>query len=235
MNLALYATAPYPCGYLPEQEARSQVATPIQLINTNVYSALVQQGFRRSGQIVYRPWCNHCTACIPVRLPVNDFLPSRTQRRTWQRHQHLEVCEQPLVFNEAHYALYSSYLQTRHTKSGDTPEDYRQFLLTTQVNTRLIEFSENNIPRMLSVIDVLSDGLSAVYTFYDTTPADNPRASYGTFGILWLIELCRTLELPYLYLGYWVKDSPKMAYKANFQPLEALREGQWKPLLASKV
>ena len=228
LSLESYLTAPHPCSYLPGAEAISQTAMPALRIDSGVYSALVRHGFRRSGLVTYRPQCRACQACVPVRLPVADFVPSRTQRRSRQKHASLQIREHPLVYSAAHFALFQCYQSTRHRHGGmdqETPEQYEQFLLQSSVDTRLLEFSENGVLRIVSLIDVLNDGLSSVYTFFEP---DLAGASLGTYNILWQIEQCVRLGLPYLYLGYWIRDSQKMAYKTNFRPIEGLINGSWR-------
>ncbi|MDR2187410.1 MAG: arginyltransferase [Azonexus sp.] len=228
--LQYYATAPYPCSYLPGREARSQVATPTHLIDGEIYTSLVRAGFRRSGIFTYRPWCDDCHACIPVRLPVAELQLKRCQQRALKRHAGLSARERPLLFCDEHYTLYHRYQQARHPGGGmddDSRDQYAQFLLQSRVDTRLIEFSEGDSVRMVSLIDVLDDGLSSVYTFYE--PA-MPGSSFGVYNILWQQQQCLALGLPYLYLGYWIAASRKMAYKTDFQPIEGLIDGHWQRL-----
>ncbi|KZE25899.1 arginyltransferase [Crenobacter luteus] len=224
-----YATAPYPCSYLEGLQARSQVAIPANAIEARVYSQLVRMGFRRSGLYVYRPYCDTCRACVPVRLPVDAFRPSRSQRRAFARHGALEARLLPLQFRDEHYALYRRYQAARHAGGGmadDDPGQYSEFILKSGVDSWLAEFREGGVLRMVSLIDQLADGLSAVYTFYDP---DEPQASYGVYSVLWQVELARRLGLAYVYLGYWIGQCRKMSYKSAYRPLEALVDGRWRP------
>ncbi len=238
-KLQFYVTTQYKCGYLPNKLAQSLIAAPHHLVDTNIYSGLIQQGFRRSGKFAYRPYCENCKACIAIRLIVDNFAPSRSQKRAYKQHANLTARVLPLSYQQQHFELYTSYQALRHadeevnqqaqahrTAEIQTEADqYRQFLCKSNVESLMIEFSDaDGAVKIVSVIDVVSDGISAVYTFYDALEA---RASFGTYSIMWLAEWTKMLGLPFLYLGYWIEASPKMAYKQQFKPQQKLIEGEW--------
>ncbi len=236
--LHFYMTAPYPCSYLPGVQARSQVATPAFLINAPVYSQLVQHGFRRSGTYTYRPLCDDCRACVPLRVPAKHFTANRSQRRAWAQHTDLKASLHPMQDSPEYYDLYQRYQRARHPNGGmdnDDRESYQNFLLQSHVDSLLVEFRESpdhdqgrqGVLRMVSVIDLLSDGLSSVYTFYEP---DLPRARFGVYNVLWQVELCRKLGLDFVYLGYWIEQSRKMAYKTAYRPVQGLIDGVWQAL-----
>jgi arginine-tRNA-protein transferase len=227
LRVQFYLTSPYACSYLDGREARSQVATPAHLIGPAVYSRLIQAGFRRSGHYTYRPHCQRCNRCVPVRVQAGAFRPNRSQRRCVQRNHDLQTSIEPLEFRPEHYELYRRYQHVRHAGGGmdqDDRDQYTQFLLSSQVNSFLVEFREQGRLLMVSLVDQVEDGLSAVYTFFDPAAA---KRGLGNYAVLWQIDHARRLGLPYVYLGYWIAESRKMAYKSTFRPLEAFREDRW--------
>ncbi|ABP33960.1 arginyltransferase [Polynucleobacter asymbioticus] len=237
--LQFYATAPYPCSYLPNKTARSQVATPSHLIHADIYNELLNAGFRRSGLYTYRPYCDECKACVATRILVNQFAPTRSQRRAWKKHAGLVASVLNLGYQEEHYQLYQNYQNQRHAggdMDSDDQDQYMQFLLQSRVNSRIVEYRDGPQDphpgrlRMVSMIDLLEQGISSVYTFYD---ASDTTASFGSYSILWQLEQTKELNLPYLYLGYYIKDSEKMSYKAKYQPMEGLIDDHWQALTGS--
>lgn len=216
----------YACEYLEGQQARSQIVVPTSMMNTRVYAGLLEKGFRRSGLHTYRPRCNTCHACISLRIVVPAFRPNRSQRRAWQQHGHLQARILPLEWIPEHYVLYQQYQQARHADGGmaqHSEKDYSEFILKSAVQSVLVEFRDGQNIKIVALVDVLPDALSAVYTFY----AGDARAAYGTYAVLWQIEWARQQHKKHVYLGYWIANSQKMHYKTRFQPAEIWVDNAW--------
>ena len=225
--LSFYATPEHECSYLPSRNAVTVFADPEFRKDTALYSVLSRYGFRRSGQHIYRPRCPGCHACVPVRVPVKEFTPRRSQRRAWRANQDLQVNATEAQFNREHFDLYCRYLAARHRGGGmddPTPDQYMEFLASPWSDTVFYEFRLGRRLLGVTVADRLEDGLSAVYTFFDPECAGR---SLGVFAVMWELDQARRLGLDWLYLGYWIKDTPKMRYKTEYQPLEFFRYGHW--------
>jgi arginine-tRNA-protein transferase len=223
----LYLSMPHPCSYLGGRMTTILFVDPTRILNEGEYGAFVRQGFRRSGDLVYRPHCQGCNACVAVRVPVRAFAPTRGQRRVWNRNHDIQVVEKPARFEPAHFDLYRRYQAGRHPDSGMNdadPQKYFGFLASRQVETKFFELRTDDQLVGVAVADVLPDGLSAVYTFYEP---DLPQRGLGVYAVLWEIAETARRGLEYLYLGYWIAESPKMSYKTNYQPVEALQAGRW--------
>lgn len=228
-KLQFYVTTPYTCGYIAKNRAQSLIATPYSAVDADIYSELIKQGFRRSGAFSYRPHCENCIKCVPVRLVLENFTPTRSQKRAAKQHSDLTVTILPLAFHQQHFELYAAYQALRHAEDNledkNDEEQYRQFICQSNVESVMVEFKDaKNQVKIISIVDVVSDGASAVYTFFDAT---EQKASYGTHAIMWLASWTKDLNLPYLYLGYWIQESQKMAYKEKFTVQEKLIDGEW--------
>ena len=223
-----YTTAPLPCPYLPGRTERKIVTELSGTEAEALHERLSRAGFRRSHNIAYAPVCPGCQACVPIRVVSEDFTPDRTQRRILRANADLTVSEMPARATAEQFTLFQRYQKNRHA-DGDMAAmgyyDYRAMIEDTPISTGLLEFRDAR-DRLLGacLTDWLADGLSAVYSFFDT---DEDKRSLGTFAVLWLIGRARSLGLPYVYLGYWVPESRKMAYKARFRPSEILISGAW--------
>lgn len=230
-SIPLWLSADHPCGYLENRQARSGFVHPSVTMDTGLYSQLIAQGFRRSGDHVYKPYCQGCQACVPTRLPVAQFLPDRRQKRCAKRNAQTRVVIKNAAFDPRHFQLYHRYLRARHDKPGDpvetTPDDYLNFLASSWCETLFVEFLIAGQLAAVAVVDVVADGLSAVYTFFDPDFADY---SPGVYAVLWQIQTARHWDLDYLYLGYWIADCRKMRYKIDYQPLSGFIHCQWQPL-----
>ncbi len=223
----IFLSMPHACSYLPGRTATSLFLDPRQPLDSRQYAGFMRLGFRRSGDLVYRPHCRDCNACVPVRVPVNRFRPDRGQRRVWNRNQDLSVVAHPPVFQQEHFELYQRYQSARHPGGGmddPDPQKYVNFLGSRHIHTVFYEFRLNRRLLGIAVTDILPDGLSAVYTFFDP---DEKRRALGVHAVLWQIEHARERQLPWLYLGYWIRECSKMSYKGHYHPLEAFLQGHW--------
>jgi len=226
----IFLSMPHPCSYLPGRTATTLFVDPRYTLDLAHFTRFMQLGWRRSGDLVYRPHCHDCTACVPLRIPVASFALRRSQRRVSARNRDIVVTACAPRYDAAHFALYQRYQRERHPGGGmddADPQKYMDFLVGRHVETSFFEMRTGDRLLGVAVVDHLSDGLSAVYTFYD--PAERSRA-LGVYAVLWQIQEASRRGLPYVYLGYWIRESPKMAYKVNFQPAEACFGGVWTPL-----
>ncbi|MBN2701301.1 MAG: arginyltransferase [Methylothermaceae bacterium] len=226
--LELYLSAPHPCAYLPGKTAQMIFLPPDIPLSMPTYNRLVGEGFRRSGDLVYRPRCPGCSACVPVRIPARHFRPNRSQKRCFKCNQDLEVIARAPEFHPDHYHLYQRYLKARHpdgSMADATPDDYMAFLTCHWCETLFYEFRRQGKLVMVAVVDLLDDGLSAVYTFFDP---ELSRRGLGTYAVLWEIAAIKRLEMEYLYLGYWIETCPQMAYKSKFRPQQRYQMGAWR-------
>ncbi|MGH8596250.1 MAG: arginyltransferase [Gammaproteobacteria bacterium] len=227
-GLGFFLTPPHKCGYLPGRSAVTIFVDPRRRTTVSTYSMLSEHGFRRSGDHVYRPQCPECNACVPVRVPVNEFKLRRSQARTLRVNADVVLIPRQPAFRHDHYTLYQRYITTRHaggSMENPDPESYIEFLTAAWSDTTFYEFRADNRLLAVAVVDHLDDGLSAVYTFYDPSEA---HRSLGRLAILKQIEIARALQVRWLYLGYWISACQKMSYKAEYQPLEYFRSGEWR-------
>lgn len=226
-DINFYLTPPHACAYLAGRSANTLFADPALAVTTQLYDTLIDHGFRRSGAHLYRPHCANCDACIPVRVPVSEFQPRRRHKRVWQRNHDLDVRCAGAMYDEEHFQLYQRYLVQRHGNNRmneTTPEHYHELFAAPGIDTRLYEFRHSQRLLAVAVVDHLAQGLSSVYTFFD--PAEAAR-SLGVYAVLWQIREAERIELPWLYLGYWIKECRKMSYKGQYRPLEIYRRNRW--------
>ncbi len=230
-DIKVYTTYPHSCSYLDDQEATTLFVDPRQPVDKALYSQLSALGFRRSGDHIYRPHCARCEACIPARIPVCEFTRSRGQKRIWQRNQDLRIVCTDEISDEEAFDLYRRYISVRHSDGDMYPperEQFEAFLKSVWGCTRYFRFYDKATLVAVAVVDALEDGLSAIYTFFDPEVA---KRSLGVYAILWEVEQTRELGLEYLYLGYWIKNCQKMAYKSDYRPLQVYVKNRWTTLL----
>lgn len=226
-----FATPPTPCPYIPGRLERKVVTLLASEDPDKLHDALSQAGFRRSQDLAYRPACDECSACVPVRVPVNEFQPSRTQRRILAQNEGVTWREVEPSATREHYFLFRRYILSRHAGGGMAEmdfADYRAMVEDSPVSTHLTEFRESD-GRLYGVCltDRMNDGLSLVYSFFEPDASDR---SPGTKMIMSQIDAAKQQNLPFVYLGYWISESRKMAYKRNFRPLESLTPEGWRRL-----
>ncbi|MDJ0740469.1 MAG: arginyltransferase [Gammaproteobacteria bacterium] len=226
-RLPLYLSAPHACSYLPGRQSSTLFTDPESPIDRGVYAELLQYGFRRSGRMVYAPRCEHCAQCMSVRIPVAEFAPRRGHRRVRRCNADLQFAQRPAAYDDEHYALYRRYTAARH-EDGDmasaTPAEYLGFLRADWCDTVFLECRLGERLIACAVTDRLDASLSAIYTYFEP---DLTARSLGTLAILKQIDWARATGLDHVYLGYWVRDCRKMAYKARFRPLELWQDGRW--------
>lgn len=227
-TIPLLATHPHPCSYLADETAQTAFVHPSFPMSTYLYSLLITQGFRRSGDDTYQNICTHCSACIPARVNAQEFSPNRKQRRCINKNQAVKTTIKSAQFEQQHYDLYIRYQKFKHADSNmqnSGPDEYQQFLGSNWCNTRFVEFTLDNNLLAVAVVDFLPDALSAVYTFFNP---DYEYLSPGVYAVLWQIQHAKALNLEWLYLGYWIEDCRKMSYKSQYQPLSILEDGVWR-------
>ena len=229
-TLKFFATAPHPCSYLDGREATTLFVEPSTILTSEQVVKLAESGFRRSGRYTYRPHCAQCTACISVRVPVTSFQPKRRQIRTLKKNKDVTFIARTPVLDEARYDLYHRYIEARHA-DGDmyppSPSQYESFLASSSDHAFFLEARlEDRLIAVTLFDEIPGNGLSAIYSFFDPDPQFDSR-SLGRLMVLQLIEIARGLELPYVYLGYWIRDSKKMAYKIEYRPIEMLINSRW--------
>jgi arginine-tRNA-protein transferase len=233
-KLGFYATPPHSCNYLPGREAVTLFADPHFPKNNRLYAALADCGFRRSGEHLYIPHCTACARCVPVRIPVAEFTPTRNQLRTLRRNRALSIHRLPAEFDREHYDLYRRYLAGRHHGGGmdnPTPGNYNEFLIASWTETYFYEMRAGDRLLCVAAVDYMDNALSAVYTFFDP---DYARFSPGKFAILFEIAEARRLGKQWLYLGYWIEGCNKMEYKSEYRPMEFYINNAWQRLPAPR-
>ena len=229
-SLSLFLTAEHQCGYYADRRTANLVPDPRITMQSALYGQLVTHGFRRSGGHVYRPHCANCRDCIPCRIAVSDFVPSRSQSRCLKRNADVITHIKQAGFSDEYFGLYARYINQRHGDSSmanPRPEEFSNFLLCDWSQSLFIESRLQGQLIAVAVCDFLADGPSAVYSFFDP---DFSQRGLGTLAVLQQIWLARLYQLPHVYLGYWLKAHPKMDYKKNFSGLELFDGLLWKPM-----
>ena len=234
-GIRVFHSHEHPCGYWPDRLTRDLVLDPEDPSLASLYPSTLAMGFRRSGGHVYRPHCDGCHACTPVRIPVAAFVPNRSQRRCLARNADLSVEWRPAIRNDENFSLYQRYLSARHHGGGmdsPAPEEFDRFLACAWSPTQFLEFRRDGELLAIAATDVLPEALSAVYTFF---APEHAARSLGRYAILSQIEQARQTGREHLYLGFWLATHPKMDYKREYQPLEFFGGSRWQPLTSRDV
>ncbi len=226
--IPLYLSQEHACSYLEDKAASIIYFDPSAEANIPIYQWLVDRGFRRSGNHIYRPACPSCHACVPLRLPVSQFKPNRSQRRCWKRNNpNITVIDRPSEFDQEQFNLYQRYTKARHNDGNMAnfePNEYMGFLASSWSETVFFEFRIDSRLVAVAISDLLPDGLSSTYTFYNP---DLSHLGLGIYCLLWQIEQAQQRGLQWLYPGYWIKECTKMNYKDKFRPIEAWSNNKW--------
>ncbi len=225
-------TPEHPCPYLENKTAKTLFLSPEVEVNPQVYSGLIKQGLRRSGEQIYLPYCDNCQACISVRIPVEQFQASRSQKRCLNRMNQFRFEVKPANYSQENFELFQNYIKQRHKDSDMYPtseKQFREFLLCEWIDCYFLNFiclADNRLVAT-AVFDKVDSGLSAVYTYFDSS---YEKYSLGKMAILYLIELTKNDKLDYLYLGYWIKECQKMTYKSQYRPIQCFINKRWTQL-----
>lgn len=225
--IRLFETVIDDCPYLDGERSSSIIVDPEHTVDTHLFALLSRSGFRRSGDMLYTPKCPSCKACVSVRIPVNLFRPSKSQKRIWKKNKDIKIEIQDVKFKQEHFDLYLKYQRARHpdsTMCDDDPAKYISFIKSDYSKSRFLCMSVGDKLIGISVVDQFDGGLSAVYTFFDP---EYSKRSLGTYVILYMIKIARLRKVPHVYLGYWIDQSSKMSYKRNFKPLEGYINRNW--------
>jgi len=232
--IRLFETVIDDCPYLDGEKSASILVDPEHAIDQALFSLLSRSGFRRSGEMLYSPKCPSCNACVSVRIPTSDFVPSRSQKRVWKKNRDLQVTVEDVAFDQAQFDMYLRYQRHRHPESSMCDEDqskYIGFIESSYARSKFLCFYLGEQLIGISVLDQFQGGISAVYTFFEP---EHSHRSLGTYAILYAVKLARMKEIPYVYLGYWIDGSTKMDYKRNFSPLEGYQQRRWQLLHLAK-
>ena len=225
--IKLYETVIDDCPYIKGERSASILVDPEHKVDENLFGLLSRSGFRRSGEMLYTPKCPSCKACVSVRIPVDEFFASRSQKRIWKKNLDLNIDIEEVSFKENHFDLYLKYQRARHPESSMCDEDpakYVAFIKSEFSRSRFLSLSLKDKLIGVSVVDQFKGGISAVYTFFDP---EYSNRSLGNYAILYMIKLARVRNIPYVYLGYWIGESQKMNYKRHFRPLEGYINREW--------